>query len=167
MKINLAGIEKQSIVDGTGLRFVIFAQGCSHACHGCHNPESHPFGIGKDYETDDLIKEIEKNPLLKGVTFSGGEPFDQARGFLEFAKRIKNTKLDIWCYTGYSFEDLMNSDDISKIRLLEHIDVLVDGRFQIDKRSLAMPYKGSLNQRIIDVKKSKLGDISQIDISLG
>ena len=166
MKINIAGIQKQSIVDGIGLRYVVFAQGCSHACPGCHNPESHPFGIGKDYDIDDLIKEIDKNPLLKGVTFSGGEPFDQASGFLEFANRIKRTKLDIWCYTGYIYEDLVNSDDISKVRLLENIDVLVDGKFQIEKRSLAMPYRGSFNQRIIDVKKSSLDNISQIEISV-
>lgn len=165
MKINIAGIEKQSIVDGTGLRYVVFAQGCSHACPGCHNPESHPFGIGVDYLPDDLIREIKRNPLLKGVTFSGGEPFDQAQGFLDLSQRIKTMNLDIWCYTGYLYEELVNSSDSFKAELLGHIDVLVDGRFEIDKRSLAAPYRGSFNQRIIDVKKSSLNHIVQIDMT--
>lgn len=162
MIIKTAGIQKQSIVDGVGLRYVVFAQGCSHNCAGCHNPESHAFGIGKDYMIEDIIMEIKKNPLLKGATFSGGEPFEQAKSFVNLAKHIKDMNLDIWCYTGFIYEDLLDSKDIYKLELLQYIDVLVDGKFEIENRSLAAPYKGSSNQRIIDVRKSSKNFIKEI-----
>lgn len=155
-KIKLSGIEPESIVDGPGFRYVIFTQGCKHNCKGCHNPQTHDPNGGYWADTDDIIVEITKNPLLKGVTLSGGEPFDQAEALLDFAEKVIALGYDIFAYSGYTFEQLLEGGKTRKawLELLKRCSVLVDGRFEIEKRSLELLFRGSSNQRLIDVKRS-------------
>lgn len=153
MKIRLAAeIQTDSIVDGEGIRAVIWTQGCLHNCKGCHNKITHDLNAGKLVEIEAVKKEITKLKNLDGITFSGGEPFLQVEACLILAKFIKELGLNIWCYTGYKYEDILK--DLNKKKLLEKIDILVDGPFVISKRSLSTPFRGSTNQRIIDVNKS-------------
>ncbi|MEE1200372.1 MAG: anaerobic ribonucleoside-triphosphate reductase activating protein [Christensenellales bacterium] len=157
MKIRLAGLTNDSIVDGTGLRLTVFVQGCPHRCPGCHNPQTHDFHGGYDGDTDQIMKMVEENILLDGVTLSGGEPFAQPEPCTDIAQKVHAAGLNVWCYTGYLFEELMASDH-RKRALLEHIDVLVDGPFQLEKRTLEARFRGSSNQRILDVPQSiKMG----------
>jgi anaerobic ribonucleoside-triphosphate reductase activating protein len=155
--IRVAGIVKNSITDGPGFRYAIFTQGCPHNCFGCHNPESHSFTDGEDYAEDRIIAEILEDELLDGVTFSGGEPFMQAEELACIAVEIKKrTDLNIYCFTGYTWEELI---DQSTTRpgwqdLLEVVDVIIDGRFEMALRSLNLRFRGSSNQCAIDVKKS-------------
>lgn len=154
--MKLAGVIKESIVDGPGIRFVIFSQGCPHNCRGCHNPATHSFEDGFTVEFQKILDEIDKNPLLKGVTFSGGEPFCQARKFADLAKLIKTRGLDIVTYTGYTFEQIRDSFTNNKDweDLLKYTDILIDGPFDEMQKDLMMKFRGSKNQRILDVKKS-------------
>lgn len=154
MEIRLFGYAPESIVDGKGFRFSIFVQGCTLNCPGCHNPESHDLNGGYIKDTSELIKEFSENPLLDGVTFSGGEPFLQPEPLIEIAKAAKSIGLNIWVYTGSRFEDILNEGDEKKLELLHLTDVLVDGPFLEKERSLELKFKGSKNQRLIDVKKS-------------
>lgn len=154
MRIRLSGIEKESIVDGPGLRYVLFSQGCIHNCPGCHNPQTHGFTGGETYDLEDLVREIEENPLLSGVTFSGGDPFNQAEAFSVLARMVKGRGLTIWSYTGYTIEELRSSKDPFQSALLHQVDVLVEGRFVQSLRTLSKPFAGSSNQRIIDLKRS-------------
>lgn len=154
-KIRLSGIIEESIVDGPGIRFVIFSQGCPHHCKGCHNPQTFDPSGGYEDDTNNLIMKIKKNPLLKGVTFSGGEPFLQAEAFTELAREIHSLGLDVMSYTGYVFEDLIaHKENISWQNLLHNIDLLVDGPFLLEKKSLLLKFRGSENQRIINVNES-------------
>lgn len=155
MKLRIAGVVNDSIVDGPGIRFTIFTQGCPHGCIGCHNPQTHDFGGGREEEITSLIEKINKNPLLDGVTFSGGEPFCQAQALSALADELDG-RFDIMTYTGYTFEYLLeNADDNNHyMDLLKRTDILVDGRFEIEKKSYDLVFKGSSNQRIIDCKKS-------------
>lgn len=155
-KIRLSGIINESIVDGPGLRFVVFSQGCPHKCKGCHNPQTFDINGGYDMDTSDILKEVKKNPLISGITFSGGEPFLQAEQFSDLAKKSRSLGLNIMSYTGYVFEDLLKKLHIRNDwkKLLENIDILVDGPFDLTKKSLLLKFRGSENQRIIDVKKS-------------
>lgn len=150
MRIKVAGFEPESIVDGDGIRFVIFTQGCPHHCEGCHNPESHDFNGGTEYDTSDIIKMIAENPLISGITLSGGEPFCQQEACMVIAKEAHRRNLSVWCYTGFTFEQL------KKEPLLKEVNILVDGRFELSQKTLTQPFKGSSNQRIIDVQKSLL-----------
>lgn len=150
MDIRIYGLQNDSIVDGQGLRFAVFSQGCPHACQGCHNPSSHAFDAGKIYDTADIIAQIKKNPLLDGVTLSGGEPFCQADACLEIARATHALGLTVWAYSGYTFEQLLDMAPA----LLREVDVLVDGPFIQKERSLELKYKGSRNQRLIDVPQS-------------
>ena len=154
MRIRLSGIEKESIVDGPGLRYVLFSQGCIHKCPGCHNPQTHGFTGGETYEIEDLVREIGENPLLSGVTFSGGDPFNQAEPFSVLAEKVRKMGLNIWSYTGYTIEELSGSKDPFQKVLLDQVDVLVEGRFVQSLRTLSKPFAGSSNQRIIDLQKS-------------
>ena len=144
------------LVNGPGMRRVFFAQGCKHNCEGCFNPETHDFSGGEEKNIDDLIKDVLKNKMIKGITFSGGDPLEQADKFSYMAKAFKKSGLNIWCYTGYTFEILLekmkNEDSIRE--LIENIDVLVDGRFEINNKKEGLRFRGSSNQRIIDVKES-------------
>ena len=153
MNIRIAGIVNDSIVDGPGFRLTVFTQGCIHNCPGCHNPKTHDFNGGYDIDTDAIILQAKENILLDGVTLSGGEPFCQSVPCIEIAKGAKQLGLNVWCYTGYTFEELLSGDE-EWLQLLKQIDVLVDGRFEIDKKSLNCKFRGSSNQRLIDVQAS-------------
>lgn len=158
MEVRLAGdIQEDSILDGVGIRTVIWFQGCLHNCLGCQNPETHDLNMGKVVNVDD-IKNILKNlKYQNGITLSGGDPFFQAKGALEIAKYAHEIGLNVWAYTGFTFDALLNGD-IDKFNLLKEVDVLVDGKFMLDKKSLNCKFRGSTNQRIIDVKKSLESD---------
>lgn len=156
MKIRIFGLADDSIVDGPGLRYAIFVQGCSHDCEGCHNPMSHDPNGGTEYDTADLIQKITSNPLLDGVTFSGGEPFEQAKPLTEIAKAAHAAGLNVVAYTGYTIEHLLDhaTEENGWNALLHETDILIDGPFILSERSIALTYKGSRNQRIINVPAS-------------
>jgi len=147
---------QDSIVDGPGLRFVVFVQGCDKNCKGCHNPESQSFNGGAEMAADDIIAEMFTNPLTDGLTLSGGEPFLQAGGCSVLAAAARRKGLDVWVYSGFTFEELINlsKTDREVSELLELADVLVDGRFVLAQRSLSLKWRGSRNQRVIDLPKS-------------
>lgn len=151
--LQLAGRAHDSIVDGPGLRYVIFTQGCPLACAGCHNPTTQLFGVGASYVVDELVADMRSNPLITGLTLSGGEPTLQPGGCAELAEAAHDTGLDVWCYSGYTIERLLRRrrTEPALDRLLHAVDVLVDGPFVLAKRSLTTPWRGSTNQRLIDV----------------
>lgn len=151
MTIRLAGLTQDSIVDGPGLRCVVFAQGCPHRCPGCHNPKTHDLLAGTVRSIDDIWAEVSGNPLTMGLTLSGGEPFVQPLPLAELAGRAAAAGMNVWAYTGYLFEELLSGDSLA---LLRHVDVLVDGRFDLDRRTYGLPWRGSANQRLIDVRES-------------
>lgn len=155
-KLNLSGFVKESIVDGPGIRMTIFTQGCPHHCKGCHNPETWAFEQKYTGDIDKIISLALKDPLLQGLTFSGGEPFCQAEPLAELAKRCHENGLNIMCYTGYVFEDLVAgfNEHPEWKALLEECDYLVDGPFILEEKSLMFKFRGSKNQRFLDVKKS-------------
>ena len=155
-KIRLSGIAYESLVNGPGMRRVLFAQGCTHNCKGCFNPDTHDLNGGELKDVDEIVKDILQNPIIKGVTFSGGDPFEQAERFAYIARELKMVKnLNIWCYTGYLIEKLIENKEQRNSwgELLNNIDVLVDGKFDETKKG-EFRYRGSSNQRIIDVKKT-------------
>ena len=151
--LNLSGIVSDSIVDGPGIRTAIFSQGCPHHCPGCHNPETWAFGCGTDLPVEAVVDIVQSNPLCRGVTFSGGEPFAQAEAFARLAALLKENGYEVASYSGYTFEELMQGTEAQK-QLLANIDVLIDGRFVLAEKSLEIAFRGSRNQRILDVKKS-------------
>ena len=164
--IRLSGIAYESLVNGPGMRRVFFSQGCNHKCSGCFNEDTHDFSGGEDRDMDDLIKDVLENPILKGVTFSGGDPLERAEEFAYMAKAFKKSGLNVWSYTGYTFEYILKNMNERKgwKDLLENLDVLVDGRFDETKTKDGLKYRGSTNQRIIDVKESlKNGEVVTID----
>lgn len=149
--IRISGIEQESIVDGEGIRYVIFTQGCPHHCPGCHNPQTHTFGGGKLVSIEDIFDDISKRKdWIDGITLSGGEPFCQIYQCALIAEKAHQMGLSVWCYTGCLFEDLYKQG----IELLEHIDVLVDGPFVQAEKSLELDFRGSRNQRVIDIPES-------------
>lgn len=151
--MKILDIVHDSIVDGIGLRIVIFFSGCPHKCKGCHNPQSWNINNGHYYTINEVINEIKSNKIIQGITFSGGEPFyQQINEIIELAKILKNMNYNIWAYSGYSFEKIIK--DKNKFKLLQYIDVLVDGKYIEEQRDLTLKFKGSLNQRIIDVQQS-------------
>ena len=155
--IRIFGTADDSIVDGPGIRFAIFTQGCSHHCPGCHNPEAQSFDGGKEISLDELKDHILANPLLSGVTFSGGEPFEQPLPLIELAYWIRqhDRPLSIWAYSGYTFEELCaETPSPEATTLLKLCDVLVDGPFIQEQHSYTLRWRGSANQRIIDVPAS-------------
>lgn len=156
MKLQIAGFLDNSFVNGEGIRSVVFVSGCKHKCNGCHNETMQKYDYGDKVSIEELYKRIMNNvPLIKGVTFSGGEPFDSAEGLSCLAKKLKCEGLNIWCYTGYKFEEIIKEKDKSNWKqLLAHIDILVDGKFEKELTDNAPKYAGSRNQRIIDVEKS-------------
>ena len=154
MRFRMAGIANDSIVDGPGLRLTVFTQGCPHHCPGCHNPQTHGFDGGRDGDTAEIIAMMKKNPLLDGVTLSGGEPFCQPEACAEIARAARAQGLNVWCYSGYTFEELVSRGTEPQKALMGEIDVLVDGRFVQEKRSLECRFRGSSNQRLIDVPAS-------------
>lgn len=156
MKLRIAGLTKESVVDGPGIRFVVFVQGCPHRCPGCQNPETWDFAGGKELTVDELFAQIRDTRLLQGVTFSGGEPFAQAAALACLGKKVKELGLDIVTYTGYTFEELLDmAEKNQEVRdLLEISDLLVDGPYLAEERDLSIAFRGSRNQRIISVAAS-------------
>lgn len=158
MRISLSGVTGDSIVDGPGLRLTIFTQGCLHHCPGCHNPQTHDPEGGSWADTEDILAAAAENPLLDGITLSGGDPFLQPVPCLALAEGAHKIGLNVWTYTGYTWEALWEENAPEKIALLKETDVLVDGPFLLAERSFELRFCGSRNQRLIDVKKSLAED---------
>lgn len=156
MKLRIAGVTKESVVDGPGIRLVIFAQGCPHRCSGCHNPETHVSDGGIETTVTELAKMIKQVKLIRGVTFSGGEPLMQPQAFARLAEIIKAAGYDLVVYSGYKFEEIMEMAAVNKYisTLIKHTDILVDGPYIAELRDLRLAFRGSVNQRLIDVPKS-------------
>lgn len=152
--IRLAGIVNDSITDGPGIRYTVFVQGCPHHCPACHNPHTWDFAGGELVSAADLLADIRRNPLLKGVTFSGGEPLAQAAALLPLAKAIRAEGLELAIYTGYTFEELLAQNDPAVMQLLAEADTLIDGPFILAKRNLELNFRGSENQRILNLPES-------------
>lgn len=154
--IRLSGIAYESLVNGPGMRRVFFSQGCKHNCKGCFNPDTHDFNGGEEKDMDELIQDVLGNPMIKGITFSGGDPFERAEEFSYMAKEFKKSNKNIWCYTGYTFEYIIENLESRNgwKELISNIDVLVDGKFDEDKKEDGLKFRGSSNQRIINVKES-------------
>lgn len=168
--LRVAGVVKESIVDGPGIRYTIFTQGCNHKCRGCHNVHTWDKDGGYEVDVEELYKDVAKNPMLRGVTISGGEPFDQAYEvsylIVDYIKKNK-PNMDVIVYTGYLFEDLLlkSYEDIPTRRLLCSADYIIDGEYVESERSLSLSFRGSKNQRIIDVNKSiESGEIVTVEL---
>jgi len=167
-KLHLAGVVRESIVDGPGIRMTVFVQGCPHHCKGCHNQHTWDFEGGYYTTVDRVLEEAAKDKLLRGITLSGGEPFTQAEALAELSAKARQMGLNIFCYTGYTFEKLheqFHSHPEYKA-LLEQCDWLVDGPFIEEEMSLMLHFRGSRNQRILDVPQSlKKGEAVLSDIN--
>lgn len=155
--IRMAGVVRESIVDGPGLRFAVFCQGCPHGCKDCHNQATHDFRGGYDCEISKILEAVEANPLLDGVTFSGGEPFCQPEAFCNLAAGLKEMRPDIsiMAYSGYTYEDLRDMENEAVNKLLDMIDLLVDGPFIAEQKDLTLLFRGSRNQRVIDMNLTR------------
>lgn len=151
--LDLAGIQADSIVDGPGIRTTVFCQGCPHHCPGCHNPETWEFGCGTPTEAETVLEIVRGNPLCRGVTFSGGEPFSQAEELARLGKMLKAAGYEVAAYSGYTLEQLLEGTDGQK-ELLGTLDVLIDGPFLQAERSLELNFRGSRNQRVLNVPES-------------
>lgn len=152
MTVNVAGIEPESIVDGPGIRMAVFVQGCPRRCPGCHNPQTWDYNDGIEIDVDALVCVLDRNPLLSGVTISGGEPFSTFNlGWTQLAAEAKQRGLSVWVYTGYTYEQIIKR---YKPAVLQHVDVLVDGPYVEAERTLELPWRGSRNQRLIAVQES-------------
>jgi anaerobic ribonucleoside-triphosphate reductase activating protein len=153
--MHLAGIVEHSLVDGPGVRFCIFFQGCIHGCPGCQNPDTWDLNAGIITKVDLVIEKMKGTRYLDGVTLSGGDPLLQSEAVIDIAKAAKEMGLDVWVYTGWTFEEIMgNKAGETAKKALEVIDVLVDGRFDLSLKSSECIYRGSTNQRLVDLKKS-------------
>lgn len=152
MKLRIAGIVNDSIVDGPGIRLTVFTQGCYHNCPGCHNLHTHDINGGYEIEVEDIYNMVKKNPLLEGITLSGGEPFLQIQPLMELVELVKAEGYNVICYTGFVWEDIVKDKD--KLALAQMVDYVIDGPFVLEKKSLMLNFRGSSNQRIIDVRKS-------------
>lgn len=156
-KIRLADIVSESVVDGKGIRLTVFVQGCRHACKGCHNPTTWDENGGEIHTLDFITSIAERDPLLDGFTLSGGEPFLQSEPLYELSKWCHAHSLNVWCYSGYTYEQLfeIGTRDEHVKNLLNEIDVLVDGPFIESQKDLTLAFRGSKNQRILDMKKTR------------
>jgi len=154
--MRLSGISPESTVDGPGLRFVIFTQGCPHECDHCHNPESWSCEDGKEFSSKEIIRMMRKQCKSKrGITFSGGEPFLQPYELLQVAEAAREMDLDVVTYTGFTYEQIIGEGDPDKIALLHASDILIDGQYKHDLRDIGLRFRGSANQRVIDVVASQ------------
>lgn len=151
MNIRLAADHIESIVDGEGFRIAIFVQGCSRHCKGCHNPQTHDPNGGFDMDVDELVEQISRNTMINGITLTGGEPMEQPDACLELVRKVRDERPDInvWLYTGYSIDELPNH----LLSLAHSVDVIVDGEYIEEERSLGLKFRGSKNQRIIRIKE--------------
>ncbi len=155
MMVKIAGITQESIVDGKGFRYVVFTQGCPHACKGCHNPESWDFNAGTEKSIDEIFEEFRENPILKGITFSGGEPFLQTKPLIELAKKVHAIKKDVTVYTGYTYDELIAMKNKEVAELLNETDLLIDGKFIEEQKNLELLFRGSENQMLIDMNETR------------
>ncbi len=164
--LRLAGVVRESIVDGPGMRYTVFAQGCPHHCPGCHNAHTWPLSGGFETEPEQIISEMQKNPMLRGITLSGGEPFCQCKAMAELAALTHAAGYDVIAYTGYLFEELIKNAkaDPDILALLQETDILIDGPFLQEQKSYDLRFRGSKNQRAIDVKASLSGGLTLIDL---
>ena len=157
MKLQIAGIVDDSIVDGDGCRLTVFVQGCPRRCPGCQNPETQPMEGGHAIDTAAILQQMAENPILSGVTFSGGEPFLQPAPLASLARAVHQRGLDVWSYSGFTLEELAERAEKDKATraLLSELDVLVDGPYEEAQRDLTLHFRGSRNQRVIDMKKTR------------
>ncbi len=157
--MNIAGFYDESISNGVGWRAVLFVSGCPHHCPGCHNEKAQSFTYGEPIDKKNLLQRIQENSILRGLTFSGGEPLcpENIAEVLDFLYEVKKIKpnFDFWCYTGYTYEELLKRQDPVTEEFLNQIDVLIDGRFILELKDPDLTFKGSKNQRIIDMKKTR------------
>lgn len=153
--MRLASMVSDSIVDGPGLRLTVFTQGCLHACPGCHNPETHDPGGGEEVSLASLLEKLKENPLTEGLTLSGGEPFLQAADCARLAAAAQALGLTVWVYSGFRYEALLAARQAAYDALLAQTDVLVDGPYVAAERDLLLTFRGSRNQRLIDVRRSR------------
>ncbi len=155
-KLHLAGVIRESIVDGPGWRFVVFAQGCPHRCKGCQNPQTWPFEGGYQTTVENIVKAVLSDKLVTGVTLSGGEPFTQAKALAVLAKELKKNGVDVMAFSGWTYEELRDgaNDQNCWMDLLKELSLLVDGKFREEEKSLDLRFRGSKNQRIVDVAAS-------------
>jgi anaerobic ribonucleoside-triphosphate reductase activating protein len=153
-KLRIAALVSDSIVDGAGLRLSVFVQGCPHRCPGCHNPQSHDPAGGSEMPVAEIAEKAARNPLLSGITLTGGEPMAQAAGCLALVRALPKG-LNCWVYSGYTYEEIVGSGDADQVALLNACDVLVDGRFVLAERSLSLKFRGSRNQRVIDLHRTR------------
>jgi len=155
MKVQIAGTVGESIVDGPGIRYAVFVQGCPHHCPGCHNPQTHSFEGGYEADTEELFAQVRQDPILKGITLSGGEPFCQPAPLAELAKQVHSLGKDVVTYTGYTYEQLTAMEDPAVHVLLDETDLLVDGPFLLEQKNLELRFRGSENQRLIDLGETR------------
>ncbi|MGL4790930.1 MAG: anaerobic ribonucleoside-triphosphate reductase activating protein [Anaerotignaceae bacterium] len=153
MKIRISSVVNDSIVDGVGFRLAVFTQGCTHNCEGCHNQHTHDLKGGKLVDVESIVELMRENPLLDGITITGGEPFLQSEQCGYLAKMAHSLNLNVWTYTGYTYEELMTNEAFKP--LLDNTDILIDGKFQQELRTLELRFKGSKNQRIIDLNQTR------------
>lgn len=166
--LKIAGLVEESTVDGPGIRYVIFTQGCPHKCEGCHNPATHDINSGKLVKIDSIIEKINKNPMVTGVTLSGGEPFLQAKTLSKLIEKLDTNKLDIMAYTGFEYEKLVELSNPNNgfAELMSKLDILVDGKFDKSKKDELLMFRGSSNQRVIECKNSiKQGKLLEASVS--
>lgn len=152
IKLRIASVVDDSVVDGPGFRYTIFTQGCPHNCEGCHNPQTHDYKGGSEVSYDEIFDDLKKFKYIKAVTFSGGEPLEQPEALAEFVTNLKKLGYHILIYTGYTYEQIQNMP--KKFAAIEQADLLVDGKFVLAQRSLHLNYRGSSNQRIVDIQQS-------------
>ena len=155
IELKIAGVIDESIVDGPGIRYVVFVQGCPHHCEGCHNPQTHDFSGGQTADIPGILGEIDRDPMISGVTFSGGEPFCQPEAFCNLAAELKKRNLNIMAYSGFTYEELTAMKNPAVDYLLSMLDLLVDGRYVAAERDLTLLFRGSRNQRVIDMNKTR------------
>ena len=153
--MRIANTMSDSIVDGPGLRFTVFTQGCPHNCPGCNNPDTHDPAGGREVSVAELAEQLGKNTITDGLTLSGGEPFCQGAECAALARIAREKGLNVWVYTGYTYERLLEGGLPGALELLELTDVLVDGSFLLEEKSYEALFRGSSNQRLIDVKQSR------------
>lgn len=166
MEIRIAGIVEDSIVDGRGIRMAVFVQGCPHHCPGCHNPQTHDFAGGTLDDTDRIFEAFRENPLYRGITFSGGEPFCQPKPLRALADRVHTIKKDVTIYTGWTYEALCAMHDPDVDALLSVCDVLVDGPFIEAQRDPELLFRGSANQRLIDMNRTReRGEVTLLELN--
>ena len=155
--MKIAGFYDESISNGLGWRAVLFVSGCPHHCPGCHNKEAQDFNYGEEFNEEEILKRIKENSILNGITISGGEPLckENIPGVLKFIKDVKEIRpeFNVWCYSGYTLDQLIDRNDEETNECLNQIDVLVDGRFVEAKKDPTLKFRGSSNQRILDLKQ--------------